>query len=408
MISIFNPTLAATWTSERCVPCGSNTPVVTMTNQPVMQAPQHSCGCHQAPKCNCHCNTPTQTVTGNNCQYQWAISPTRVAVSGLVTFTAVNLPANQAFQVLVQGNNAEYVWQLTSDAQGKVTGQQLQLPVNGSVFIFKPIVAGCNAVPAAQEVTMEACNAPPATTCNGTVTIQPQFALQQTEAGQAVIVALVISNTNTNPVNNINLPNVQLPATLSGSPLSVSQFSMAGNSQVTKSFTVVPLNATTEDKVATIDIPSNTGTYVCNGQTFSMGGGQASVVIKAGVKTICGLEIQGLTLSPNPVASGATVTATLVIRNTGNDTITNATLTNLLLDNPPTITTSPASATLSFTGVSIAAGATHVATSQFTISKSAGGSVVHTITIPANAVTATCNGSLIGNPAPYSATLVIN
>jgi hypothetical protein len=347
-------------------------------------------------------------VSGNSCQYQWAISPSQVASGGLVTFTALGLPPSQAFQVLVQGNNSEFIWQLVSDAAGKILGETLQLPTNGSVFVFKPIVAGCTALPAARQVTMEACNAVAATTCNGSVTITPQFGLQQTEAGQAVILALVISNTNSNPVSNVTLPTVTLPSTLSGQPITFSQVSIPGNSQITRSFTLIPTNATTEDLVAVIDVPSNTGTYNCGTQTYSVGGGQTSVVIKAGVRNVCGLEIQGLTLSPNPVVSGSSVTASLVVRNTGNTTITNVTLNGLLFDNPPNVTTTPANANISFTGISIEAGATHVATAQFLLTKLAGTTVVHTINVPANAVTATCNGGLIGNTSPYSTTVVIN
>lgn len=420
MTTIFNPTLAATWTSQPCAPCASANPVVTMTNQPVLISPAHlriasdsglyinSCGELDLHSHSGGNSSNTTVVSGNSCQYQWAISPSQVASGGLVTFTAIGLPASQAFQVLVQGNNSEFIWQLVSDAQGKVLGEQLQLPANGSIFMFKPITAGCTALPASREVVMSSTNAPVSTTCNGTVTVNPQFSLQQTPAGQSVILTLVISNTNSNPVSNVTLPTVAMPSTLTGQAVTFQQVSLAGNSQITRSYILIPSNATIDDLVATVAVPSNSGTYQCGGQTYSLGGGQTSLVIKAGIQVTCGLEIQALTLYPNPLVSGSTVTATLVLRNSGNTTITNVVLNSLLFDTPPTVTSSPVNATMSIAGVSISAGATHTETTQFTLTKSAGGAVVHTVTIPANAVTATCNGSLIGNTLPYSTTIVIN
>ncbi len=419
--SLFNPTLAATWQS------GCSNPVVTVTTQPQAMFPASTLrlaansglkfNCHGeleidcsalAAKCGFGSGSSTNTITGNNCQFQWTVSPQQVVAGGLVTFTATGLQPLQAFQVLVTGNNAEYVWQISANAQGKVLDEKLQMPLNGALFTFKPLVAGCSAIPAQAQVMLEVCNAMPIGNCNGTVTITPIFAVQQTTAGQSTILSLVISNTNTNPVTNVTLPAISLPASLTGQIVSFSQVSVPGNSQITRSFNLIPVNATSDDVVALLDIPSNTATYTCGGQTFSAGGGQTSVTIKGGVQTSCSLEIQSLSISPNPAVSGSSFTATLVVRNSGNGLLSNTTLTSLLFDNPPTVTATPANAAMSFSGIAIAAGATHTETKQFVLTKSAGGSVVHTITIPANAVTATCNGALVGNVQPYSTTVVIN
>lgn len=390
----------------------------------------HSCGCapkldvwtrpltlgREDPHCHTDCASPCEPpIDLTACHFSWSITPIQNTAGGTVTFSGVNLPANAIFQVHVVGTNTNYYWTINADAAG-VANATMTLPLEVGSYQFTPIVHSCRALPASNSVSVVASGpiTPGSCNCLGNVVILPSFLTQNGNiyAGTQVPLILTITNTNSCPATEINMPQLVLPTGLTNAgvgTISLSNITVPGNSTQTFTYLLNATNNTNADLPVSISVPAQTSSYKCANVTFFAGGGSAYASIKSTVTGSCNLIVEEFSVAPAAIANGGSATYTLKIKNTGTNAISNLQFGPLSLVSG--IVTSSPPVSLAGVSINLAAGATHTttATANFTAAPLASGQQHgHQVLIPAGAITATCNFGQISNMMPAANTLIIN
>ena len=350
------------------------------------------------------------TINTTGCNFSWSITPIQTTPGGTVTFNGINLPPNANFQVKVVGTNTEYYWSIQSDSAGGAIAT-MQMPIAAGPYQFTPIVNNCRALPLRNSVTVIAAIDVGTSPCDclGTVVIQPVFVETILYSGTQTNLLFTVTNTNSCPATEINLPPITLPNGLVSGPISLNNVTVAGNSIQTFTFAITANNSTASDIQAGVVIPAQFATYKCNGVTHYAGGGSAYATIKSTVTGSCNLIIESFTVSPIAISNNGTATYTLKVKNTGTNPINNLQFGPINLASGIVATTPPVS--LAASGVSLAAGATHTVTATAAFKATpltVGQQHAHQILIPAGAITADCNFGQISNMLPSATSLIIN
>lgn len=234
--------------------------------------------------------------------------------------------------------------------------------------------------------------------CAGALLVLPSFTGSPIiNNGQTATLVLTVQNTNAAPVVT-GVITVPIPPCLGGGNVTIpAGLTIGANATQQFSFTVTGTNSTAGQIGCEVVVSANMGTYTCNGSTYAISGGNANITIQ-GTQQVCGISLQAVA-QPNTIRHGQTTTLTITITNTGNTVITGINFPSLTL--PAAL-----SGTVSFTLASLAPGASQSFPFTLTgVNPTGPVGIVAGISIPANHLSGSCGGGVVGNT---SSNVVVN
>ena len=360
------------------------------------------------------------------CSICWAIGLKKLANGEAQTITVFGAPPNRRISFRFNlADGTDYITNLVTDMTGAATKKVVILNGAGT-YKVTPVACDCAVTPACAEFLVTDCATPVcptvsvstssddcdvtvgnvfsggsiySQTCDRAVTVTPRFMSGTVPSGGTVQLQITVANANNIPVK-FSLASLVLPAGLSGT-VSIPQTVINGNQSLVVYFT---LSATSGvDLSAQIVVSNGQGTYICSGDQYSASGGQDSVQIIAPSGGFgCDLRVESFTWNPSSILNGGTSQLALVLKNYGANTCTNVSMTSVSgpigFSGPP----------LSFTGVTIAPGATYQVTSTGTISHTESTSQNFNAYIPAGHIQYVCNSANLSIGAQVQATVAVS
>lgn len=354
-----------------------------------------------------HCCWPVGPTSPAPVPYVWTVAPARITEGQQVTINVSGLIPFALFTVRMTPGvgPVEYI-PLKADADGNVVNAKVRLSDAQPAVVFTPIYPG--GVPATANFSVEvlACGAIEECTCQGGVTVTPFFSDLSVVSGQSVTLLLVVKNTNSCPITSFNLPALNLPAEFTtATPVSISNEIIPGKGSRTFEYVLQVQNTTPDPVQATITVPSSSGTFSCDGNSYSAGGGAVTLTIAPATGSYCGLVIDSFTFTPPSVLDNTASTLEVVVRNVGSSVISNLAMPFLNIGGADVVITAGAT-TIGFAAVpTLAPGATHTVSVSVTYDAIPANPHTHTVTIPAGYIYGTCNGSQISNGTARSAAI---
>lgn len=355
------------------------------------------------------CAWPVGPTSPAPAPFTWTVAPSRITEGQQVTVNVSGLLPFALFTVRVtpQVGTIEYL-PLTADANGNVVNAKLRLGNAQDAVVFTPIYVGGTPNVSNYSVEVLPCGVQEECTCQGSATVTPFVTSNSIVSGQSVSLLLVVKNTNSCPITSFNLPALNLPAAFtSATPVSISNATIPGKGTRTFEFILQAQNLGANPEAVSITVPASSGTYLCDGNSFSAGGGTVSLTIAPATGSYCGLAIDSFAYSAASVAEGVSVNLSVTVRNSGSSPITNIAMPNLFIGGPDVQITAGATA-IGFPAIAtLAPGTTHTVTVAVTYNALVPNPANHTVILPAGGVYGTCNGSQISNGVARQATVTI-
>ena len=355
------------------------------------------------------CMWPVGPTSPAPLPYTWSVAPSRITEGQQVTINASGLLPFALFTVRVtpQVGQIEYL-PLKADANGNVVNAKARLSNAQDAVVFTPIYVG--GVPNTANFSVEVlpCGVQEECTCQGSVTVTPFVTSNNIVSGQPVALLLVVKNTNSCPISSFNLPALNLPPEFTSAiPVSISNATVPGKSTRTFEFILQAQNPGAVSVPVSITVPASSGTFMCDGNSFSAGGGTVSLTIAPATGSYCGLAIDNFAFSSASVAEGVSVNLSITVRNSGSSPITNLSMPNLFIGGANVQITAGATA-IGFAAIAtLMPGSVHTVTVGVTYNALVPNPANHTVTLPAGGVYGTCNGSQISNSVARQATVTI-
>lgn len=354
------------------------------------------------------CNWPVTTGEPPAVNYNWTVAPATITAGNQVTVNVSGLAPSGLFALAITPTTGpvEYA-SFVADIDGNIVNRKIRLSTPQSSVMFTPMYAGGTPNISQYSVQVLACGESPLEcSCRGAVTITPLLTASSVVSGQNVGLLLVIKNSNTCPITNLNLPALALPQQFtSAGPISLSNITVPGRGSQTVEFTLQAQNTTPVAISQTITVPAASAQFVCDGGNYSAGGGSVSISVAPATGSFCALAVESFGFTPGIVQSGVATTLTLTVKNTGSTPLLNVAMPSLALGGPGVVITAGATS-IGFASIaSLAPGASHSVSVSVTYTVLGALPYAHTITIPAGYIYATCNSSQISSGTSISANL---
>ena len=316
-------------------------------------------------------------------QVTWNISPAQISKGDNLTLNMAGLqPFEECKIVLTYGIDKQYVWSVVANKMGRVEGAKLRITsdIKGT-YKVAPLVTCATLVPLVETFEVITGNEDVVISCDGNITIVPEFASITVADGAFGQLRLVVTSTHSSPVTSVALDWTALPDGLvaTGSPNSLVEFNAAktefrlnpianfgANAQEVIVINFKATNQTFSDITGRLKIISGAGSYTCAGNIYQAGGGTATITVLAGLEEINKLTIDEFSvtgLTSGAATAGTNLTFTLKVRNSGNTTLTNVSIGSIPLNNGNSaVVTAPANAGILASGLTLAPGAIHTVT----------------------------------------------
>jgi hypothetical protein len=358
--------------------------------------------------CNFRTSSNFSDINGD-CGIAWSVVPTQVGKNQPIVIQMAGLsPGGMATAMITPlPSGSPSVVNLQADNTGTVTAESGTVLMDGPEgnYEVRVLVAGCKLGP--EKVQIEVVDYAALQACNGYVTVTPTFNVSAAPNNSNVALTISLNNTNSGPVT-VNLPQVVLPAGLTSTQQigGVIKTVQGGGSEQLN-YMLSATNSGQNAIAASLTIPANFASYVCNGSTFSAGGGAATVQLNPTPGPACGLVIQSFSASTSTISSGNQTSFVLVLKNTGTNPITNLSGTVPIGGNG--ITSSPTPLLLAASNLTLAPGASHTlsATASFTLTDPGAGAKIVYATTSNGVFSGTCNGTQVSNSASVSTTVTV-